>query len=58
MKLKYYYRALRYEFPRVIAWHKRHDPCTKKHYTWLEALRAVIENPPYFDISRDEDMEK
>ena len=54
--LKFYWQSLRYEFPRVKAWHKRHDPITKKHFSWFEALKATVENPPCFDCSWDEDM--
>ena len=56
--MKKYIWVLRFEPKRLWQWWHRHNPMTGKRYTLKEAFRAVWENPPFFDISWDEDVEK
>lgn len=57
MKLKDIFWALKNEPKRIWKWWHRHNPWTEKRYSFLEAVRAVIENPPCFDRSWDLDVE-
>jgi len=52
------YGAVRYEWSRVLAWRKRHDPQTGKRYGTLAAIRHTAENPPSFDSMWDSEMEE
>lgn len=52
-----YVLSLLFEWPRVRAWKRRHDPETGKRYSWWLALRATVENPPNFDRIWDKLME-
>lgn len=58
MNIRNYLWVLRHEPNRLWKWWHRHNPFTKKRYSLREAFRAVLENPPCFDITWDEDMEK
>ena len=51
--------ALWFEPKRLWAWKHRHNPmCNGRKFTFLQAVKAVVNNPPCLDASWDEDMEK
>lgn len=52
-----YVLSLLYEWPRVLAWKRRHDQQTGKTYSWARALQATVQNPPNFDRMWDKHME-
>jgi hypothetical protein len=54
-KLMPYLWALRFEWPRILDWRQRHRD--GRRYSWIEAWRAVAENPPVFDHFWDQEME-
>lgn len=52
--LGHYWRALRHEWRRILAWRRRYNPETQRTYGTLEAWAAVIENPPGLDTAWDD----
>ncbi len=57
MQLKQIIWAITNEPKRVWQWWHRHYPPFGKRIGFIEACRAVCENPPCFDLSWDEDVE-
>lgn len=55
-KLMPYWHALRHESRRIRDWRHRH--IDGRRFTWLEAWRATVENPPTFDHFWDQEMER
>lgn len=53
----FYWRALRHEWRRILAWRGRHDPATGRRYGTWAAWNSTIENSPGFDRLWDQDME-
>ncbi len=41
--------AIETEWDRVLLWHSRINPETRRQYSYLEAARVVANNPPSFD---------
>ena len=55
--LWYAWQVLRYEPKRVLAWKRRYNPITGEKNSWVQAFRATIENPPFFDSMWDDEIE-
>lgn len=48
-----YWRALRHEWRRILAWRHRYNPATGRNHGTLDAWAVVIENPPTLDATWD-----
>lgn len=51
---RYYWRALRDEWRRILAWRRRINPANGKRFGTLDAWRSVIENNPSLDHMWDD----